>query len=243
MPTPTFPAVTPSMPLVRRVGVPGRVVEFLDGSEQRWRSADLLNGFDVVFTDVPAADLATVVNFWATTKGAFDATWTFTDVDGTTYPHMGFDQDELTATENAKPGRFSFSLKMRQTAPGGAYAGTYAAAYPALPNGVYTQRPFGLAKTWRTTRNDLAGGPRYAWAEWGAARGSWSCEYPVLTSAEMVGRADCFVGAGGRLRQFSFTDPNDGSAHAKCRFDQDAIEMRNLGAGQWSTSVRVVEFF
>jgi hypothetical protein len=239
----SFPGVTLPMPLVRRLRLPCEVVEFLDGSEQRWRSGDPLNDFEVRFSDVPAADLTSVLNFWATVKGAFDATWTFTDVDGTAYPHMGFDQDELAAVENAKPGRFSFSLKLRQTAKDGAYAGVYAAAYPTLPNGCYTQRPYTASAKWLTTRNDLASGARYAWSEYGAPKGLWVCDYSVLTLAEMQGRIDFAVGCGGRHRGFSFTDPNDGSVHPKCRLDQDAVEARNVGAGQWATTLKLAEYF
>ena len=45
----------------------------------------------------------------------------------------------------------------------------------------------------------------------------------------------------GKLTPFSFTDPNDASVHANCRFDQDAIEVRCVGAGQWATTLRIVE--
>lgn len=238
----SFPNVTLPMPLTRRIGAAGEVVEFLDGTEQRWVSGDVLNDFEVRFADVPAADFVALANFWATVKGAFDATWSFTDADGTTYPHMGFDQDELAAAENAKPGRYSLTLKLRQTAKGAAYPGVYAAAYPALPNGCYTQLPYTATARWLTTRNDLASGARYAWSEYGSARGLWLCSYPVLTLTELQGRLNCFLGAQGRRRGFSFTDPNDGSVHVKCRFDQDVIEVVNVGAGQWSTSLRIAEY-
>ena len=103
MPTVIFPTAVPlRMPLARKLSMPTRVIEFLDGSEQRWAAGDPLNAFTVTFADVPAAELAAVQSWWNTIKGAFDATWSFVDADGTTYPHMAAEGDELAGVESAR---------------------------------------------------------------------------------------------------------------------------------------------
>jgi hypothetical protein len=230
--------------VVRTLAMPCRVIEFLDGTEQRWAAGDPLNSFALTFQDVPAAELLILQNWFDTVKGAFDSTWGFTSVDGAAYPHMGLDQDELPAVEGGRPGLFSCSVKMRQVAPDGAYVGVTAATYPALPNGVYTQRPFSQGRKWLTTRNDLASGARLARHEWGAAKRFWSCDYSAITLAELQGRLDFFVAMRGRLRTFGFIDPQLGGAPVpNCRFDGDEFAARCLGAGQWAVSLMVAEFF
>jgi hypothetical protein len=230
------------MPVERRLAMPTRVIEFLDGTEQRWAAGDPLNGFTLTFANVPAADLAAVQAFWDTIKGAFDATWSFVDADGTTYPHMAADGDELAGVESAA-GKFSFFVKMRQVLTSGTYTGAGGASYPALYTGVYTQRPFTQGARWLTTRNDLASGARYGWAEWAAKKRYWVCSYPAITPAELGSRLEFFMAMRGRLGSFTFHDSEAGADVAHCRFDADEFAARNLGAGQWSLTLPVAEFF
>src|ERR1051326_1241400 len=239
-----FPAtVRLRTPLSRTLAMPTRVIEFLDGTEQRWAAGDPLNSFALQFNGVPAAELVLLQSWWDTVEGAVDATWSFTSVDGVTYPHMALDQDELAAVEQTQPGRFNFAVKLRQVAKDGAYSATAAAVYPALPNGVYTQRPFTQGRKWLTTRNDLASGPRYAWDEWSEAKRFWTCDYPVITLTELQGRLTFFIAMRGRYRTFTFHDPQANADVANCRFDTDEFVARCLGAGQWAVTLPVAEFF
>jgi hypothetical protein len=242
MPDPViFPTIPLRMPVTRTLSVPVRVIPFLDGSEQRWADGDPLNAFDLTFANVQPEDITALETLIDTVKGAFDATWSFVAPDGVTYPHLGLEQDDLTAVESSIAERFTVSIKMRQVARDGAYADTATAVYPALPNGCYTQRPFTRARSWLTTRNDLASGSRVSWTERAAARRSWICEYPVLTWTELQGRLSFYVAMRGKLRTFTLRDPETGDDIENCRFDSDAIAIRCLGAGQWATSLPVTE--
>ncbi len=244
MPTVTFPtSVRLRSPIERKLSMPTRVIEFLDGTEQRWTSADPLNAFTIQFQDVPAADLVLVQTWWDTIKGAFDSTWSFVDVDGTTYPNMAAESDELAGIEDGRPSLFSFSVKMRQVAASGTYTGTPASSYPALYSGVYTQRPFTQGEKWLTTRNDMESGARYAWAEWPAKKRFWIASYPAITLAEMQSRLAFFMAKRGRLNSFTFHDPQANVDVSNCRFDTDDFVAKNLGAGLWAVTLPITEFF
>ncbi len=230
-------------PVVQTVSVPVDVVEFLDGTEQRWREAEFLQAFELTFPDVPIGELADLRTFWMTVKGAFDSGWTFT-FEGTDYDDMALEADELTETESARAEKVTVSVKMRQTVRHGAYADTAVAVYPALYGSVVVaQRPFTERPRWQTTRNDLASGARFAWADWAAPKAGWTIEYPCLTAGELAARLSFFVAMGGRYRGFSFKDPNTGVTHAHCRMDADAIAVRWLGAGQCAVTISIAEYF
>src|SRR5262245_34769616 len=119
-------------PVDRTLAMPSRVIEFLDGSEQRWAAGDPLNSFALQFDDLVASELSTIVNWVDTVKGAFDSTWSLVGPDGVTYPFLGLEDDLLSAVESGKAERYSLSLRMRQVAPDGDYSATAPAVYPAL---------------------------------------------------------------------------------------------------------------
>ncbi len=99
-------------PMVRERRYRTEVVEFLDGSSQRWAGQDGLAAFQLTFANLEGYDVANVLEFFRSMKGRFDATWDLT-LAGTTYPNLAFDQDELGATETL-PNRFSFTLRVMQ---------------------------------------------------------------------------------------------------------------------------------
>jgi hypothetical protein len=242
-----MPAAFPSTvvmryPVTQTLTAPVDVVEFLDGTEQRWRDGEFLQAFELTFPDVPIAELADLRTFWLTVKGACDSGWTFA-FQGTSYADMALEADDLTEVESAYAEKITVSIKMRQTAVHGPYTGAPPAAYPALYGTVVAQRPFTTRPRWQTTRNDLASGARYAWAEWGAVKAAWTMEHPCLMAAELAARLAFFVAVGGRYRGFSFTDPNTGVTHAHCRLDADALAVKWLGAGQCAVTVAITEYF
>ena len=238
----SFPStVVLRYPVTQTLAMPVDVVEFLDGTEQRWRTADALQGFELTFPDVPIADLADLRTFWNTVKGCFDSGFGFT-FQGAAYADLGMEADELTEVET-RAEKTTVSVKLRQTVAHGTYTGTPASSYPALYGSVMGQRPFTAKPKWLTTRNDLASGPRVAWSEWSQAKAAWTIEHPCLTATELAARLAFFIAQGGKLRPFSFTDPNTGTTHANCRLNMDTLAVRWIGAGQCSVTVELAEFF
>jgi hypothetical protein len=239
----TFPSTLRlRYPVTQTLTAPVDVAEFLDGTEQRFRDGEFLQAFDLSFPDVPIAELADLRTFWLSVKGAFDSGWSFT-FQGASYADMALESDDLTETESAHAEKVTVSVKMRQTVRHGAYNDTGAAVFPPLYGAVVAQRPFTTRPQFRTTRNDLPNGARYAWAEWGTPRAAWNIEYQCLKATELASRLSFFIAMGGRLRGFEFTDPNTGVSHAHCRLDSDALAIRWVGAGQCAVTMAITEYF
>ena len=112
----SFPALRSGQvtmtPMVRERRYRTEVVEFLDGSAQRWAGQEGLAGFQLQFSNLEGYDAANVIEFFRAMKGKFDGTWDLT-LAGTLYSNLAFDQDELAATETL-PDRFSFTLRVVQ---------------------------------------------------------------------------------------------------------------------------------
>lgn len=111
----SFPALQSGQvtmtPMVRERRYRTEVVEFCDGSTQRWAGQDGLHAFQLACQNLDGYDLANIVEFFRSMKGKFD-TWDLT-IEGVTHPNLAFDQDELPATEG-KPNRQSLALRVIQ---------------------------------------------------------------------------------------------------------------------------------
>lgn len=128
-----MPATFPSPPVLRvpttrTLTVPTDKVEFLNGSEQRWRAGLPLNAIELIFNDVMTSDLTALRNFVATVKGAFDSTWSIVWADGATYSAMALEQDDLPAVADKANTRWSCRMKMRQAASSGSTTPAYSSA-------------------------------------------------------------------------------------------------------------------
>lgn len=240
----TFPTLSNGSiamyPVTRRLSVPTRVVKFGADNEQRWRTAPILNGWDLTFNRLKLADRTTLETFFDTQKGAFDATWSF-PFNGTSYTSMVFDQDEFTAVETF-PNRYDINLRIKQVKKSGSYATGGAAVFPTLNNGIVTQRPFTASRAFRTIRNQMESGLQYARAERNNPLLSWGVEFSAITSTELGTLMDFFASMLGSYRTFSFTDPQSGTAYANCRFAQDVFESRYVTKGQCATSLLIQQF-
>lgn len=124
------------------------------------------------------------------------------------------------------------------------------AAYPTITGGVLTQRPFVRARTHRTIVNEMPSGKRHAYA-WRAAGLSglptrplfrWELSYSVISESEVDTLETFFRARKGRLEAFDFTDPEDSTLYANCRFGMDSLEIRYEGPNHCSTKVIIEEF-
>jgi len=88
------------------------IVQFVNDTEQRWATRPALGDFELTFTDLNGYDLSILRDFFRSTKGAFDATWTM-DIGAYHWPNCYFTQDDFTAIED-KPERYTVMLKGRQ---------------------------------------------------------------------------------------------------------------------------------
>lgn len=115
-------------PLTADTSFKTKVVKFYDDTEQRWRQRGQFARFELSFNNIDAYDMETLYNFWTTTKGAYDSTWsiTFDQAEGTwllgadpgaggvTYSNMAFEDDKFVAVEST-PDRYDVKLVCLQT--------------------------------------------------------------------------------------------------------------------------------
>lgn len=74
-----------------------QIVRFLDGTEQRYRSATLLRSWVVTLELVDGGEMAELEQFFIDQQGAFES-FAFTDpFDGVEYPDCSFDRDEFAS--------------------------------------------------------------------------------------------------------------------------------------------------
>jgi hypothetical protein len=112
----TFPALrsgTVGMyPSVLGLAYATEIVQFVNDSEQRWATRVGTGDFELTFTDINGYDLGILLEFFHSTKGQFDSTWSLT-INGNTYNNCCFLQDDFAYTDS-KQNRYSTSLKCRQ---------------------------------------------------------------------------------------------------------------------------------
>jgi hypothetical protein len=236
-----FPTNVPlRYPYVRTVRVASQVLEFLDGSEQRWQATKPLNGFEISLQDLSWADLQAVRDWFASIKGAFQE-FDFV-ISSETFPGMVLESDVLSMTEDQKPGLFSVSFAMRQTKTSGAWP-TVPPYYPVIGSCVelITQRPFTAARAFHTVRSDLPSGPRYAFAERDTERLSWVCSYPTITTAEVLTLLKFVVAMGGRTKHFQFKDPETTLVYTNCRLNNEAVQVQYSGPNECALVLSVVD--
>lgn len=121
----SFPVLTSGSmncryPIQGSIKTSTKVLQHVNGSEQRWRCGPRLASFTLTYTDVSSYDLQQFLEFFQSKKGKFvdDAlTNTFSVTLGSdTYNYCVFDQDDFDETES-KPNRYSFVIKIKQVRP------------------------------------------------------------------------------------------------------------------------------
>lgn len=95
---------------------PVAVLKFTDGTEQRYRQSAAVDRLVLDLSQITKAEKDSIVDFFETCKGSFDATWSIT-LDGSTYPYMAFAGDELKPVETEN-GIWSLSIPIVQTRKG-----------------------------------------------------------------------------------------------------------------------------
>lgn len=105
-------------PVTQRTCALTEVIEFVNGSEQRWRKRAKLRQFDLVYTNVNSYDLGVMLDFFISKKGPFvdnglTNTFTVPAPLGEPTDYCAFAQDDFTETET-KTNLYSFTLKIKQ---------------------------------------------------------------------------------------------------------------------------------
>lgn len=234
-----------------------RVVQFstdvalaVNQSEQRFKRRPPLTSFVLPYKRVNRTDMLAFRDFHASQRGTFDSTWSFT-LGSTTYSNMVFEDAVFVATEEDETRtHYSFTLKARQTKPPVTTAADYGGTFPTLANGAATQFPYGQTRRFSVMLNENAAcGIHYGWTWFGGGltdfpTGSlwgWSLGFPNITDADLATLETFFRQQWGRWGTFSMTDPEDGSVHTQCRFDQDVLEINHMAPDQNSVTLNILE--
>lgn len=107
-PTP-FSGVAALYPVSIAKRYPVRVLQFDDGTEQRFRQSAAVQRLVLTLDGITGDEKDEIVDFFNTSKGSFDATWSIT-LGGNTYSYMAFDSDSLEAVEREEN---SWSMTIR----------------------------------------------------------------------------------------------------------------------------------
>lgn len=242
MPVAVFPTLAKGAILLspqRSVAVPVEIVTFMDGHEQRWRSAPILQSWALTVR-CNSTDLASVLGFFDTAKGAYDSTWTF-GFDGLSSTNCVFESDDAVLQRKVAANLYEISLKIRQCRQSLTQS-TAPTSWPSINGGVMTQYPYSETRRWATIVNKMANGMQFAYSKYSSPKRLWNLAYPAITAAEASTLLSAFLNLGGAWREFSLVDPRTGIAFPHCRIDSQAMAL-TYNARTMGTSVMIAELF
>ena len=111
-PTP-FAGVAALSPLTAASRRPVGVLVFDDGTEQRFVQSAGLTRFVLELSEISTDEKQQIVDFFETSKGSFDATWSIV-IDAASYDFMAF-ADDTIAPQQTSAGVWSMTLNLVQT--------------------------------------------------------------------------------------------------------------------------------
>lgn len=104
-------------PVTQTVNAMTDMVQFVNGSEQRWRAGSKLLRFELTYSNVNSYDLGVMLDFFISKKGMFvDSALSNTFcivLNGVETDWCTFEQDDFTEVED-RTNLYSFKLKIRQ---------------------------------------------------------------------------------------------------------------------------------
>jgi hypothetical protein len=222
-------------PVTRRVEFLTDVLIHLSGTEERRKKRPPLTRFIFPYTKINHADMVTMRNFHASQKGTFDTTWSFTPGEG----------------RRRYPDQLFLHAAARQVQNPGQTAGTIGGTFPALGNGAPCEFPYSQINRFAVLLNENADcGMRYSWAWYGgglngfpaAALHGCVLSYPAVTDADLATLETFFRNQWGRFARFTFVNPDSSSTtYAKCRFDDDVMEIVHNAPNQNAVNLRILE--
>lgn len=115
-------------------------------------------------------------------------------------------------------------------------------AFPTLTGGVTVCLPWTTKREYHNIHNDMPHGWRYSYNERGTPLHQITVEYSNLGDADKETIEDFWAEMEGSYGEFSFTHPDTGTVHSKCRFDQEELEIQHVGPNQHSVRVVIQEY-
>jgi hypothetical protein len=234
-------------PLTRLREYSTDVCQFVNGTEQRFKTRAPLTRLKLTYSSLPADDTTGLKDFVDSAKGMFDTTNTIT-IGTEDLANLTLGQDTIQVTEQESL-LYNTQLELRQTQNRGFTRPVVDPVWPTFANGCTAQRPYIQIRRFLTSLVDQASGLRYAWAWYGegltgfpdGALMAWELTL-LLDNTDIVTLETFFQSMEGRLRTWSFTDPDDNSVHSHCRFDMDSLEIQAASFNLNRVTVKLREF-
>lgn len=225
-------------PVTKTLTLPSKVQRFGDDTETRF----LDNGggwidFTFAYAKVKFSDITTLRDFFNSTQGSFDHTWSMS-FNGGSYTNCRFLDYRFSARQDG-PVTWSTTLRARSYHPF-APSPTADLTFPVLSTGAISQLPYTEHSDWRNVVVDLADGEASAGSYRSAALRAFQVSCPLLSETEYNAIEAHWINCGGQVAQFSVKD-EDGTTHTKCRYDSDSLTVRYVSPGVVSFDALIVE--
>lgn len=247
-------------PLRRNVTFQTGLVQFVNGSEQRWKERGTQNEFTLEYQDLHVTDKQSLNSFVAQI-GAGEGLFHFDMFSGAGmrwgYSYCRLIDDSFTWTQEHEGG-WNGTIRFRQYGVDGGVGGgaiTFPAVGPVTPGNIYpsslaafpfvktdrylidkSENPLGVRTAYLYTNKGLSNFPN-------RALHSWDISFPALNNHDASLIEQHFITMGGRYQVFAWTDPSEGRTYNRVRYDTDVLEIVHLGMDLNSVHYRLTEVF
>jgi phage-related protein len=114
-------------------------------------------------------------------------------------------------------------------------------AFPTFTAGESVHIPFGQITEYWNVINRQPHGYQYSYNILASGLKRWTIQFS-LSDTDLATLQAFWVARKGRYEEFTFTDPDTATTTAKCRFDQDSLEVRYAGPNENIVSVTIQEY-
>ena len=115
------------------------------------------------------------------------------------------------------------------------------ANFPKLKTGAVAQYPAGKALRFQNQTVRFLDGTEQRYRDAAGPLHQWMIQLSELDESEMAAIEQFFEDNQGRLGNFAFTDPWDGTQYANCSLKSDGLTLGSAAEMRTKTSVTIVE--
>lgn len=114
-------------------------------------------------------------------------------------------------------------------------------AFPTFTAGESVHLPFSQGRGFQNVTNRQPHGWQYAYNLLATPLGRWQIQFS-LSDADLVTLQNFWDARKGAYEEFTFTDPDTGITHSRCRFDGEALAVEDVGPNEHLVTVNIVEY-
>lgn len=114
-------------------------------------------------------------------------------------------------------------------------------AFPTFTAGESAHLPFSQGREYMNATNRQPHGWQYAYNLLATPLGRWQIQFS-LSDADLVTLQNFWDARKGAYEEFTFTDPDTGITHSRCRFEGEALAVEDVGPNEHLVTVNIVEY-